>query len=301
MTNPNVRLATKTLAAIEAAIEADQGAAYRGWLRRILPHMSDAYREEEDGFRSHLGASVIGKECPRAVYYSWRWFTRPRFIGRMIRLFNRGHIEEARIIAALQLIGIQVYQQDAEGNQFRIHHAGGHVGGAGDGVGVGIPDLPEGQAALLEFKTYNDKQFAKLKQDGVREAKPQHYTQMQILMEKMGIPVALYIAVNKNDDEFYAEIIVLNRYHAGEYLNFGESIVFAKKAPERISNTPGFWKCRFCDERPHCHKLGGTIEINCRTCIKSEALPDGNWLCNMHNITLTKEQQLKGCGDHIPL
>ena len=39
----------------------------------------------------------------------------------MLRLFNRGHIEEARFIAMLLTIGMPVYQQDAEGKQFRIH------------------------------------------------------------------------------------------------------------------------------------------------------------------------------------
>jgi hypothetical protein len=289
------------MAAIEEAIERDQGATYRGWLKRVLPHIGDAYRTEEDGFRSHLGASVIGKECPRATYYSWRWFTKSKFPGRMLRLFNRGHLEEGRVIAALLTIGVKVFQQDANGNQFRITHAGGHMGGSGDGVVIGIPDLPPDLAALLEFKTYNDNQFKKLKDNGVREAKPEHYAQMQIYMEKMGLTVCLYVGVNKNDDEIYAELVVANRYHADEFLKFGESIVFAKIPPDRISNTSGYYKCRFCDERPHCHKLGGKIEINCRTCAKSEPLPDGSWLCNMHGNFLTKDDQLKGCGDHTPI
>jgi len=58
-----VTLATKTLAAIDAAIEADQGAAYRQHLKNVLPHIGDAYRGvEESPFRSHMGASIIGRE-----------------------------------------------------------------------------------------------------------------------------------------------------------------------------------------------------------------------------------------------
>jgi hypothetical protein len=301
MSNPNVRLAVKTMAAIEEAIERDQGNAYRGWLGRILPHIGDAYRSDEDGYRTHLGASVIGRECPREVYYKWRWFTKPKFIGRMLRLFNRGHLEEGRVIAALQLIGCQVYQQGADGKQFKITHAGGHIGGSGDGVVVGVPDLPPETPALTEVKTHGEKSFIKLKDVGVREAKPEHYAQMQIYMEKMAIPIALYIAVNKNTDELYIEIVILNRYHADEFLTFGESIVFAKTPPDRINNSSGYYKCRFCDERPHCHKLGGKIEKNCRTCSKSSPLPDGTWLCTMHGNFLTKGDQIAGCGDHSPL
>ena len=32
--------------------------------------------DASDGFRSHLGASLIGKECERALWYDFRWVTR---------------------------------------------------------------------------------------------------------------------------------------------------------------------------------------------------------------------------------
>ena len=36
--------ATKTLKAIEESIAADQGAGYRQFLGKVIPHMGDAYR-----------------------------------------------------------------------------------------------------------------------------------------------------------------------------------------------------------------------------------------------------------------
>ena len=133
----NITLASKTIAKIDAMIKADQGASFRGWLGKVIPHMGDAYRTDEDGHRSHMGASLIGGECPRAIWYGFRWATKSNFEGRLLRLFNRGHLEEARFIAMLLMIGCEVYQQDAEGNQFRISHAEGHLGGSGDGVVIG--------------------------------------------------------------------------------------------------------------------------------------------------------------------
>ena len=50
-----VQKAVKTLKAIEDAIAADQGAAYRQHLQRVLPHIGDAYRGHDDPFRTHLG------------------------------------------------------------------------------------------------------------------------------------------------------------------------------------------------------------------------------------------------------
>ena len=219
---PNVILATHTVAKIDAMVKADQGSAFREWLGKVIGHIGDAYRTGNEGHRSHMGASLIGGECARAVWYNFRWATKSNFEGRLLRLFNRGHLEEARFIAMLLMIGCDIYQQDENGNQFRISHAEGHFGGSGDGVAVGIPDLPPGTAALTEFKTHNDKSFTELKAKGVRDAKFEHYVQMNVYMRKMGLAVALYLAVNKNTDELYGEIIPLDSAVADQFLDRGD-------------------------------------------------------------------------------
>jgi len=294
--NPNVIIATKTLAAIDAAIQADGGNAFRYWQGVVMPTLDDAYRVDEDPFRSHLGASGLGDDCHRKIYYDWRWFTRKKWPSRMLRLFNRGHLEEGRIIALLLMIGVEVYQQDANRKQFRISFASGHGGGAGDGWGVGIPDLPPGTKSLFEFKTYNDKRFKELQLNGVKIAKEQHYTQMQTYMRKMGLTVGVYFGVNKNDDDLYSEIIYLNPYWADEKLELGERLVYAKEPPKKISNSAGWYKCKMCDHYGVC-QLKQAPDRNCRTCIHSEPLQDGTWMCNKYSCTLTKQLQFTGCAE----
>lgn len=287
-------LATKTVKAIDEAIRADQGSAYRVWLGRVIPHIGDAYKEGNDGFRTHLGASLIGKECARAIWYDFRWATRSNFEGRMIRLFNRGHLEEARFIAMLLMIGCQVYQQDENGNQYRISDVNGHFGGSGDGIIVGCPDLPQGTACLTEFKTHSEKSFKELKDKGVKEAKWEHYVQMNVYMEKMGLPAALYLAVNKNTDELYGEIIIKDSATAEQYIERARKIVWLEQPPKKLSNTPGFWKCRFCNHRDVCH-LNKRPDKNCRTCEYSKPNENGGWTCGYYNSDIPKEVQLKGC------
>lgn len=292
----HITLATKTLEAIENAIAADQGAAYRQHLQRVLPHMGDAYRGADEGFRTHLGASGIGKECGRAIWYGFRWFQKAKFGGRILRLFNRGHLEEARFIAILLTIGVQVYQQDEHGNQFRISDVGGHFGGSGDGVAINLPDLPQGVPALLEFKTHNDKSFQKLTQEGVRAAKFEHYVQMQMYMRKMGLGVALYGAVNKNDDALHFEIVQLDTATADQFLDRARVIVLHQEPPKKLNESAGWFGCRFCDYKPVCH-LGAAPDLNCRTCAYSEPRDDGKWYCKQGaaELTIGKERQLTGC------
>ena len=292
-----VTLAVKTLKLINDKLMEDQGNSYRSWLKQVMPHVDDIYRSDEEGFRYHMGASVIGGECGRRIWYGFRWVRKPKFEGRMIRLFNRGHIEEARFIALLLMIGVQVYQQDANGKQFRISDHGGLFGGSGDGIAIGIPDLSPGMQCLLEFKTHNDKSFNELKSSGVKETKLEHFVQMQTYMNKMGIPVALYGAVNKNTDELHFELVVREDLVAEQYLERGGKLIFSSSPPKKIHPSPGFWKCRFCDDKDICHN-GAPVEINCRTCENSCIKTEGGrsfFYCYTHNHELTKEMQLKGC------
>ena len=292
-----MKIASKTLELFEQAVVKDGGNKFRFYLRRVLPHMADAYSQEEDDFRSHLGASLIGGECDRALWYGFRWFKKPSFSGRILRLFNRGHMEEARFIALLLASGIKVFQQDGEGKQFRISSLGGHFGGSGDGVAVGIPDIPEDAACLLEFKTHSDSSFKKLQKEGVQRAKPEHYVQMQMYMDDMKLDYGLYLAVNKNDNSIHAEIIGRERHTAPVYKGRAARIIFATKAPERINENPSWFTCKYCDFSKICHE-GASPEANCRTCLYATALEDGKWHCRMHSKVLDKKQQAEGCNQY---
>lgn len=302
-----VWLASKTLAAIDTALAADGGNDYRRRLGEVLPHIGDAYRSDEDGYRTHLGASVIGSDCERQVYYGWRWAhkrpprgrkteTQLEATGRMYRLWNRGHLEEGRFIALLLSAGIQVYQQDAEGKQYRLSDFGGHFSGSGDGFVIGVPDLPPGIAALLECKTHGDKSFQALKKDGVRKSKPAHFVQMQMYMGKFGVVYGLYLAANKNDDELYAEVVQYEGEVDAEYLTRARNIIYTIQAPPRIRGaSPGYHVCKYlCDHTDVCFSTV-PVDRNCRTCAHAFAMPDGTWQCAKYTVTLDKAAQLAGC------
>lgn len=311
-----VQVALATLRRIDEMVAADGGASFRGWLGKVLPHIGDAYRTDDEAHRSHLGASILGQECDRAIWYNFHWITKGAFEGRMLRLFNRGHLEEGRFIALLLMIGCEIYQQDANGKQFRISFGDGHGGGSGDGIALGVPDVPAGYPALSEFKTHSEKSFLELSGPlkewrayvagtgkftgkGVKEAKFEHFVQMNLYMYKMDIPYALYVAVNKNTDDLYAEILTCDPLLAQMYIDRGEKTIWMKTPPAKLNASPGFWKCRFCDHRPVCH-LDAAPDINCRTCRFSDPAPGGVWMCSNTVCAgpIDKATQLTGCSHY---
>lgn len=303
-------LAVQTLAKIDEAIARDHGSKFRRLEGQVLPHIGDAYQEDDGNHRSHLGASVIGGKCQRAIWYGFRWASKklPRgkkgepklkAASRMMRLWNRGHLEEGRFIAMLLMIDVQVYQQDANGKQFRIGAFGGHFSGSGDGILYNVPDLPAGVPCLGEFKTHSDKSFAELLDKGVRIAKPEHYVQMNEYMHHFGLLYCLYMAVNKNTEELHAEIVMYDRVCAEKYLDVAKDLVFRMNAPKRIAGgNPGFFQCKhMCDETAVCYEAIKP-DVNCRTCMHCFAMPDGTWQCAPQAKTLDKAAQLAGCSNY---
>lgn len=89
--------------------------------RRIAEDVNEYnIRKYDGGHRSHLGASLIGEECKRKLWYLFRWCYSEKFgstenYARMMRLFNRGHREEDRFIEWLEGIGFKLWFENREG------------------------------------------------------------------------------------------------------------------------------------------------------------------------------------------
>lgn len=258
-----------------------------------------AAAEVRDG--STLSGSIVGKACDRELWYGFRWAVEPeKFSGRMLRLFDTGHVEEARMVAWCRLAGMAVEDRDpATGEQFEVWYLDGHGHGYTDGRATGVPGAPV-VAHLLECKTHNDKSFGEVKKHKVQVAKPEHFAQMQIYMHALGLTRALYLAKNKNTDELYAERVAYDPEYASRLLARLERIRDASTAPARIADDPNAYACRFCKKTEVCHG-GAFARVNCRTCLHSTPAPGGVWRCEHHKRDLSKEDQAAGCSDHLYL
>ncbi len=270
----------------------------------------EAYKRRGDAepSRGHLGASIIGHSCTRYLWYLFRQCCKPEFSGRMYRLFETGDLEEIRFTKDLRDIGCTVHEVDEHGNQFAVYAHGGHFSGHMDGAAVGIPEAPK-TWHVLEYKTHNDKSFTKLKKEGVKKSKPQHYAQMQVYMHLTGMKRALYLARNKDTDEIYAERIRYDAAMAETLLMRAETVIRANEPPERITQRRDWWECQYCDAQGIC--WGSPLSavplpaLSCRHCCHATpVIDDGSsarWKCEKHGRSLSQNDQDETCHDHLIL
>ena len=276
--------------------------------------------------RGYLGLSQIGTECPRSLWYSFRFCSKTEHSARMIRLWNRGHREEPVIIADLEAAGVHVYSPQecrSMGYQTKLMSSGeeqielvdgyGHILGHPDGFAVNIPDAPKTKH-LLEFKTMKEgvtgtkkRQptfFHKMKRDGLEETNPVYFAQVQTCMRVAKVDRCLFITVNKNNDKRYYERVSLDKGKADFWLQRGLDIILSETPPLRVkpySNCLEYYRCNWCDNRDVCLE-GAAPDRNCRTCHYCDMENDGKWSCgekgdDRNPYWLDLEDQLKGCKD----
>ena len=251
--------------------------------------------------RSYLGMSTLGTECDRALWYTFRQISSPeKFSGRMLRLFQTGHREEARMIADLRGAGVQIDEVDpATGRQFASASVMGHFRGHADGIGTGFLEAPK-TPHLIECKTHSEKSFKDVVTKGVQLSKPGHYAQMQMYMHHLGLVRAFYIAHNKNTDELHSERIAYDPVITGQLMARAERIITAQEPPAKLHENPESkmaFVCKWCPHFAVCHE--GTMPRNhCRSCLSSTPV-EGGFHCDVFRQVTDTHMQKMGCSRHL--
>jgi hypothetical protein len=250
------------------------------------------YEQGQEPPRSHMGVSQLGHPCERFLWINFRWVVTEKFQGRILKLFARGHREEAFVVSDLRRSGINV---EAIGeNQSRVSF-GSHVSGSADGI---VSLLPNGytKKAVLECKTHSDKSFKDMVKNGLEKSKPMHWVQCHIYAYGLKLERILYYAVNKNDDSVYTEWVHLDKDLAQKYVTRGQRIALDDRMPPPLSTDPSWFECKFCPAHAFCHKAETPKEFGCRSCAHATPKEDSTWRCEKHkadDIPLTFQR--KGC------
>lgn len=241
--------------------------------------------------RGYPGISGAGEECLRKRQFELHFCSKGEIPARTQRIFSVGHLFEDILNKELLELGYEVW-----GDQTEMTLLDGRLYGHNDGFIKGIPEAPK-TTHVLEIKTMNDKAFKDVVKNRVKKSKPVYYTQMQLYMKAMKLDRALFIAINKNDCNYYIERVNRDKHHIDEVLNKTIDVFESEVLLQRISDKRSFYKCGWCDYKEICHD-DAPIEKTCRSCIGSKFDKGMSWDCWRHDKKLTRNEQIEACPDH---
>lgn len=252
--------------------------------------------------RAYLGMSSIGDECSRKLWYQWRWVARAKFKAKTLAAFADGHYSEWVMSERLKKVpGVELITTDAEGGQIGYVDLEGHLRGHMDGAITGILQSPK-TPHVWEHKCSGEKKFKELQKCVEKHGEKQalkawseiYYAQAVLYMyygkyKRHYLTCALagtrdWISIRTEENSDFAE----------ELIRKAESIINADSAPEKLSNDPAFYKCRWCDFNDVCHGEERP-QKNCRTCLKSCPTENGKWECREYGAVVPFDFQQQGC------
>ena len=240
-----------------SAESADFSSAINGLIDKSLQAAHAA--EEEREF--NVSPSAIGHECARKVQFQitgvpWR----PA--GKLLRIFERGHIGEDMAAAWLVAAGLHLSRSGADGRQHGFQVAGGNIRGRVDGVVLAGPEaLGLTYPCLWECKVLGGKGWMELRKKGLAVAYPQYAAQVALYQAYMDLTEpAIVTAVNANTMELHHELVRFDVDLAQRTSDRAVDVLLATQGGEllpRAGGNPDGMPCRFCDFSEHCWVDGG--------------------------------------------
>lgn len=276
--------ADPTLAAIDAALEARSA--------NSRPSFS-------------LGASEVGNPCERALWYSFRWATPRNFDAASLKRFEDGNYGETVMAERLRMVeGLELSTATEDGKQHRVWELEGHFTGKIDGAILGLLQAPA-TWHVWEHKQVDDKKLNALEKakrelgekNALRSWDEIYYAQAVVYMHLTGMTRHYLTASSPGGRRTVSCRSEENPEEALRLLAKARRVIKADRAPERIGPET-FFRCRMCAHAGTCHG-NEFAQVNCRTCLHSTPIEDGQWHCQRWGRTITRDEQREGCPAHL--
>jgi CRISPR/Cas system-associated exonuclease Cas4 (RecB family) len=214
-------------------------------IERIHERVNQAMLEKREKPRTYLGASILGTECARQLWYT-KFDSKNIDNPNVLMKFAVGTALEPIIVEFFNKAGYQLFCTGE--NQIRFED--GEIAGSGDGVIKGI-EGDEETPYLLEIKTANSFYFKQFVKDGI-SANEKYKGQVNIYMKEFKLKKCLFVVMNKDTQELHMEIVQYDEYEAVRLLERGKHILTMSEPPERQYPKSNYFKCKFCGWNKTC-------------------------------------------------
>lgn len=214
--------------------------------------------------RDYLGASSIGDDCSRKLWYRFQGH-KDVFDAPTLRRFQDGHDTEAKIISWLRLIDGLELHTETMGKQYGFSDYSGKFKGHYDGVVRGLPQAPktwhileikcvqEGTLSKVGSFKHAEKLINDLGEKKTLEAwNKKYYAQAVLYMYYENLDRHITIVSTPGGRDLLTFRTEANTKYAEALRDKAARIINAQEPPERIGG-PDWWECKWCSFRSMCH------------------------------------------------
>lgn len=199
-----------------------------------------------DDVRNYIGASTIGSDCFRQIWYEYKGFKGEKIPAKTRRTWAIGKRLEWLVLDWLEDCGIKFERIVKEFSSKRVPFFKGNVDSA---------SFKNGKIHyVLEIKTAKDASFKVFVKNGLRLWQPRYYAQIQSYMGMSGANSASILVLNKDNSDLSDELVHFDEEYYKKLESKALMVSQFEKEPERINKSPLWYQCRMCKFNKVCHK-----------------------------------------------
>jgi hypothetical protein len=198
-----------------------------------------------DEKRDYIGASSIGSDCLRQIWYQYQGVEGEAVATRVRRIWAVGKILEGLILDWLEDAGVEIARTWYDLQADDMPYFQGHVDSVWTKNGEPV--------AIVEIKTAKDASFKIFDKKGVKVWNPQYYAQIQSYMGMSGIFSTYILALNKDNSDLSDEMVLFDEVFYEKLKQKAAMIHRATVEPPRVNGSPLWFQCKMCRYNKVCH------------------------------------------------
>ena len=213
-------------------------------INKISKLIDSSQEQKIDEVRNYIGASSIGDECYRKIWYSFNGMGAQDVSAKTRRTLAIGKTLEGLIINWIKDAGVRIEYVNFTLNSKDVPIFQGHIDSL---IFFGK------ESSVLEIKTAKDSSFQTVTKKGVKIWSNQYYSQVQSYMGMLEINSAYLLVLNKDNSNIYDEKVIFDPVFYSGLEEKAKMISEAIIPPPRINGSPLFYKCKMCKFNKVCH------------------------------------------------
>lgn len=195
-----------------------------------------------DAPRDYIGASSIGSDCLRQIWYELNNGKGNKIPNKLRRTWEVGKVLEGMVVGLLRDCGVNISACQSEFVHYKLPYFKGHCNGV-------IVDYN----AILEVKTAKNASFNIFVKSGCKKWNYKYYAQLQAYMGMSGIHEAYILVLNKDNSDLHEEFIAFDEFVFEELTDKAIRVFESVEPPRRVHNSPLWFACKVCKFNKICH------------------------------------------------